>query len=98
MIQDYYFYMLLCNDDSYYIGHTDDLEKRVSEHQNKVFCNYTSDRLPVQLVFSQRYDSRQEAFEMERKIKKWSRAKKEALINGDFQKLVALSKKKFVKT
>ena len=82
-------YILKCADGSYYTGHTDDLEKRISEHSTGEYCEYTQSRLPVNLMFSQEFFARWEALSSERRIKGWSRAKKEALIRGglgrDFQ-------------
>ena len=72
----FYFYMLKCVDNSFYIGHTDDLEKRMAEHAGGDGCVYTSKRLPVQLVYVEVFSSRDEAFIAERKIKKWTRVKK----------------------
>ena len=72
----FYVYILRCSDGSYYTGHTDDLEKRLSEHtSNSVQC-YTSKRLPVKLVFQQEFATRMEALEAEKKIKKWTRKKR----------------------
>lgn len=87
--------MLQCNNGVYYVGHTSDLEKRLSEHHNGFYKGYTSLHLPVRLVFVQECSSRNDAFLLERKIKKWSRKKKEALIEGDFHFLSKYSKKKF---
>ena len=93
---NYFFvYILKCSDGSYYTGHTDDLQKRISEHKLGGFCNYTSTRLPVVLVFYQAFTTRDAAFVSERKIKKWSRRKKEALIKKDWEKLSLYSKKNF---
>ncbi len=89
----FYIYILKCSDGSYYTGHTDNLEQRLAEHQaGFVTSCYTFTRLPVQLVFNELLESRDAAFKMEHQIKKWSRSKKEALINGDFDLLVNLSK------
>jgi tRNA/rRNA methyltransferase len=94
-MQDFFVYILKCNDGSYYVGHTDNMEKRLSEHQLKKFDTYTSKRLPVELIFVQVFGTRDEAFAAERQIKKWTRKKKEALINGDWSQLKLLSKKHF---
>ncbi len=77
-------YMLRCSDGRYYTGHTDDLERRIAQHQHGGFCDFTSRRRPVTLVWSQDLATRVEALEAERRIKPWSRAKKEALIRGDW--------------
>jgi predicted GIY-YIG superfamily endonuclease len=90
----FFVYILKCSDDSYYVGHTEDLERRLFEHNNKVFKGFTSSRLPVQLMFKQQFDLRDDAFVAERKIKDWSR-KKKALIAGDLELLRECSKKKF---
>ncbi len=93
-MQDFYIYILHCNDNSYYIGHTDNIETRISAHEQRHYPNcYTATRLPVKVVFVQPTSSRGEALEAERQIKGWSRRKKEALINGDFKLLRALAKK-----
>jgi predicted GIY-YIG superfamily endonuclease len=77
-------YILLCADRRYYTGHTDDLERRMAQHQSGVIEGFTSSRLPVRLMWSQDFPTRIEALEAERQIKKWSQAKKEALIRGDW--------------
>lgn len=78
-------YILLCADGRYYTGHTDHLERRIAQHQHGGFCDFTSRRRPVTLVWSQDFATRVEAPEAERRIKPWSRAKKEALIRGDWK-------------
>ncbi len=80
-------YILRCSDGSYYTGHTDDLERRVAQHQSGAIPGYTRDRRPVTLAWSQDFPSRIEALEAEMRIKPWSRAKKEALIAKDWQRL-----------
>ncbi|HAT8180347.1 TPA: GIY-YIG nuclease family protein [Legionella pneumophila] len=91
----FWVYILQCSDKSYYTGQTDDLEKRLTQHQDKMIPGcYTSTRLPIQLKFSQQFMSREEALIAERQIKGWSRRKKEALINGDWQALSDYSKRK----
>ena len=91
----FYVYILKCKNGNYYVGQTDNLEKRIAEHQTGSLGGYTSFRLPVELVFSDCFDSRSSAFAIEQQIKKWSRAKKEALIKGDFNLLINKSKKNF---
>ena len=78
----YYVYMLPCSDGSYYVGHTNDLEQRLAAHERGAIEGYTLSRRPVELVFSDRFSTRLEAFHRERQIKGWSRAKKEALIRA----------------
>lgn len=88
----FYVYILRCHDGSYYTGHTDNLEARFAAHQSGQIQGYTFARRPVQLVFSEQFTSRQEAFERERQIKGWSRAKKEALIKQDWSRLKNLAR------
>lgn len=94
----FYVYILRCADDSYYTGHTDDMEQRLVAHQTGAYQGYTSTRLPVELVFVEDCVTRDEAFQKERQIKGWSRAKKEALIAGDWNRLVALANMKKART
>jgi tRNA/rRNA methyltransferase len=81
---DFYTYLLRCADGSYYAGHTDDLEARLAQHQSGALSGHTRTRRPVQLVWSDRFPDRDSAFAAERRIKGWTRAKKEALIRGDW--------------
>ena len=83
----FWVYILRCADGRYYTGHTDDLESRFAQHRVGGFCEFTSRRLPVELVWSQEFPTRIDALEAERRIKPWSRAKKEALIRGDWAAL-----------
>jgi predicted GIY-YIG superfamily endonuclease len=94
-MNDFYVYILKCSDNSYYVGHTDDIEKRISEHTLNEYDCYTSTRLPIEVVFVQPFGARDEALVAEQQIKKWSRQKKEALIAGNWEKVSALAKKKF---
>jgi len=88
-------YLLKCNDGSYYTGTTRaELEKRVAEHQAGTFEGYTSTRRPVVLVYSEFFERITDAIAAERQIKGWSRAKKEALIAGDFDRLKRLAKRR----
>ena len=85
-------YILLCADGSYYAGLTrKGVETRVSEHNLGINADYTSRRRPVKLVWSEHFELLTEAIATERRIKGWSRAKKEALIRGDYDALPALS-------
>ncbi|HAT1660186.1 TPA: GIY-YIG nuclease family protein [Legionella pneumophila] len=91
----FWVYILQCSDKSYYTGQTDNLEKRLTQHQDKMIPGcYTSTRLPIELKYSQEFMSREEALIAERQIKGWSRRKKEALIKGDWQALSDYSKRK----
>lgn len=87
-------YVLRCADGSYYVGIArEDLERRVWEHQTGAFPGYTSRRRPVELVFATEFQRFDEAIAFERQVKGWSRAKKEALIRGDFDALQALARR-----
>ena len=93
----FWVYILKCNDDSYYTGHTDNLEARVGMHSNGGVDGYTATRLPVKLIWSEQFFTRLEALEMEMKIKKWSRKKKEAMMRGDWNEVSVLAKNRQVK-
>ena len=80
----FWVYVLRCADGRYYTGHTDHLERRLAQHQHGGFCDFTSRRRPVTLMWSETFGTRIEALEAERRIKPWSRAKKEALFQGDW--------------
>ncbi len=80
-----YVYMLECNDGSFYIGITNDLERRVGEHNvGWDPSSYTHERRPVTLVYSEHFSNVDEAIRWEKQIKKWSRLKKMALVRGDW--------------
>ena len=88
----FFVYMLRCADGSYYVGHTDDLERRVIEHQHGAIPGHTYARRPVRLVWSDEVDTRDDALQREMQIKRWSRAKKEALIGADWEALKRFSR------
>ena len=85
-------YLLRCSDGSYYAGHTDNIDYRIGQHQIGQGGDYTARRRPVTLVWSSDFATRAEALESERRIKGWSRAKKEALIAGDWTRLSELAR------
>jgi predicted GIY-YIG superfamily endonuclease len=87
----FHVYMLRCRDDSFYVGHTDALEARLSKHITGEIPGYTQTRRPVTPVWSQEFPTRYEALTAERQIKGWSRAKKQALIDGDWALISELS-------
>jgi predicted GIY-YIG superfamily endonuclease len=89
---DFYTYLLRCSDGSYYAGHTDDIDVRLAQHHAGTLGGYTAKRRPVQLVWCDRFLTRDEAFTAERKLKGWSRAKKEALIAGDWGRVRLLAR------
>ena len=84
-------YILRCADNSYYTGHTDNLEDRLSKHRSGEIEGYTSTRLPVRLVFSEQFPTREEALACELQIKGWTRKKKEALMRGDWTEVSRLA-------
>jgi predicted GIY-YIG superfamily endonuclease len=87
-------YILHCRGGAYYTGHTDDLERRIGQHRTGAIPGFTSERLPIELVWSAEFPTRYEALSMERRIKGWTRAKKMALIRGDFDALSQLARSK----
>ena len=87
-------YMLHCRGGAFYTGHTDDLERRVVQHQSGMVAGFTRDRHPLELVWSQEFQTRYEALSAELRIKGWSRKKKLALIRGDWDAIASLAKGK----
>ena len=88
-------YILRCADGAYYTGTTRaTLEQRIAEHQTGHFPGFTSKRRPVVLVYSEFFEQIVDAIAAERQIKGWSRAKKEALMAGDFKRLSDLSQRR----
>ena len=79
-------YILRCNDGSYYVGSTGVIEQRLQEHADGKGAEYTKRRLP-ELVWAEELDGLADAYAMERRIHGWSRAKKEALIAGDWERI-----------
>jgi putative endonuclease len=94
-MKSYHVYILLCNDGSYYTGITNDLDRRFYEHETgyNVSC-YTYKRRPLKLVFNEIFANVNQAIAFEKQVKGWRRAKKEAIIRGDWHRLPELSKKK----
>ena len=98
MIKKSYVYILKCSDNTYYTGVTSNLNNRVNQHQSGIYKNgYTHQRRPVELVFYAEFTDITIAIEKEKQLKKWSKAKKEALINNEYDSLINLAKKKFKK-
>jgi putative endonuclease len=85
-------YILRCADGSYYVGSTrTTLDDRVAQHNAGAFGGYTARRRPVELVFAQEFQRITDAIAAERQLKGWTRAKKEALIRGDYRALPKLA-------
>ncbi|MGJ4888462.1 GIY-YIG nuclease family protein [Bradyrhizobium sp. HKCCYLRH3099] len=92
MTEGAFLYILLCADGRLYVGTTrSSLELRLAQHNDGTFGGYTLTRRPVELVYSQWFERITDAIENERRLKKWSRAKKDALIRGDLEALRSLS-------
>lgn len=91
---NFWVYILRCADGSYYTGYTDNLEKRIAEHQAGELPGYTFSRRPVTLVYRETFATREEALACERQIKGWSRRKKEAMMRGDWAEVTRLAKGK----
>ncbi len=88
----FYVYILRCSDGSYYTGHTENLEKRLEEHNTGAASScYTFRRRPVELIFNQSFAMREEALSAEQQIKGWSRGKKEAMMRGDWMEVSRLA-------
>ena len=86
-----YMYILLCSDDSYYTGSTTNLELRLAQHQAGEGANHTKKRLPVTLLYYEELQRIDEAFNREKQVQRWSRKKKEALINNMADELKKLA-------
>ena len=94
----YYVYILLCADDTFYVGVTNSIKRRYHQHQTSTKeTSYTFSRRPLKLVYHEEYKYILNAIAREKQLKGWSRKKKIALINGDFELLSEASKKKFDK-
>jgi predicted GIY-YIG superfamily endonuclease len=91
----FWVYMLCCADKSYYTGHTDNLEKRLAQHQSGEIEGYTSTRLPVKLFFFEQFSTRDEALRSERQIIGWGRKKKEALMKGNWNEVSRLAHRRY---
>ena len=89
-----YLYILECSNGKFYTGSTTGIEFRLNQHQAGEGANFTRKHLPVKLVYCQDFASIEEAFQREKQVQGWSRKKKIALINGEFEKLPELSKSK----
>ncbi len=73
-------YILKCNDDAFYVGSTNDLDRRLREHANGEGANFTKSRLPVKLVYFEKFKRVDLAFDREKQVQGWTRRKKEALV------------------
>ena len=94
-MKQYFVYILLCNDGSYYTGVTNNMERRIYEHENAVNPgSYTCSRRPLKLVFCEAFNDVTQAIAFEKQIKGWNRKKKEAIIDDNWHLLPKLSLRK----
>ena len=93
-----YAYLVRCSDDTYYAGSTWDVDVRVWQHNHSddLGAAYTRRRRPVELVWSARFDSIEQAYAFEKRIQGWGRRKREALIRGEYDALPDLSRRSAV--
>lgn len=85
-------YVLRCSDNTFYVGHCKDVEARVGTHNEGRAGKYTALRRPVVLVYAEEHDTIEAAIARERQLKRWTTAKKEALISGRLDRLRQLSR------
>ena len=88
-----FMYILECSDRSLYVGSTWDLGRRLSQHSEGEGAEYTRNRLPVRLLYSEHYSRIENAFLREKQVRGWGRAKRLALVKGRLDQLAPLSKK-----
>ncbi len=86
----WFVYVLRCTDGSFYVGETNDVLSRLARHNNGTGATHTAMRRPVQLVYVEEYSNRDDCLKRERQLKRWTRAKKEALVAGDATTLKTL--------
>jgi len=79
---NYFTYIILCKNNKYYVGHSSDVGRRFDRHLHKFGAKFTSQNIPVKILWKQEFNTEIEAIRREKQIKGWSRAKKENLING----------------
>ena len=87
-----FMYILQCADDSYYTGSTINLERRLAQHQAGEGARHTARRLPVALVYYEKFSRIALAYYREKQVQRWTRKKKAALIAGDVEELKRLSR------
>jgi predicted GIY-YIG superfamily endonuclease len=90
----FWVYLLHCADHSYYVGHTDDVERRVAEHQRGEIAGHTASRRPVRLLRAESFPFRGEALRAERQLKGWSRKKKEVWSEGNWAEVARLGRRR----
>ncbi|MEQ1687543.1 MAG: GIY-YIG nuclease family protein, partial [Sphingopyxis sp.] len=93
-VMSFWAYMLHCRGGAFYVGQTDNLEQRMAQHEFGAISGFTADHLPIKLVWSEQFATRDEAKAAEKQLKGWSRAKKMALIRGDWDHISVLAQSK----
>ena len=88
----WFVYILACDNGSFYVGHTHDLSARFGRHRDGTGAAHTAVHVPTTVLYHECFPTELEAIQRERQLKRWSRAKKEALIGGDKELLHMLSK------
>ena len=87
----WFVYILRCANQSYYVGHTSNPEARFLRHRNSEGAQHTATYPPESILYQEQFDSEAEAIRRENQLKRWTRAKKEALITGNTERLRSLS-------
>jgi len=88
-----YMYILECSDRTTYVGSTRDLDLRIAQHNAGEGAAYTRTRRPVRLLYFEEYERMDDAFQREKQVQNWGRAKRLALARGTSERLPGLSKK-----
>jgi putative endonuclease len=88
----FWVYMLHCNGGRIYVGQTDDLERRIYQHEHGIIPGFSADHRPIKLIWSDAFETRDAAREFESKLKGWSKAKKLALVRGDWAEISRLAR------
>jgi predicted GIY-YIG superfamily endonuclease len=91
--QDCWIYILQCSDGSYYLGSTHDMQQRLKAHEEGRAAAYTARRRPVYLIYSEKHRNMTAARRRELQIKRWTRKKKEALIQGNMAGIKSMGKR-----
>jgi predicted GIY-YIG superfamily endonuclease len=86
----HYVYILRCADNTLYIGQTAHLKQRLASHMEGTACAFTARRRPITAAYAEEHSTKEAALHRERQLKRWTRAKQEALIEGDWQVLKRL--------
>ena len=87
MEETFFVYILKCGDDSYYVGSTNNIEKRIERHSAGEAAKWIKNRLPIKILYQEKHETLLSARQREKQIKGWSRKKKENLITGTWKKI-----------